>query len=64
MWPFKKKAKQPEELPARTYVLAKCDGVVEQVMYDYIVIAGKRHDCKAPLVELRQTVKKGQPVGK
>ena len=62
MWPFKKK--QPKELPARKYVLAKCDGVVEQVMYDYIIIDGKRHDCKAPLVELGGTVKKGQRIGK
>ena len=65
MWPFKKKAK-PDQLSAaqQRYINATCDGVVDKVMYDYITIAGKQHFCKAPLVELGQTVKKGQIVGK
>lgn len=64
MWPFKRKKKAPE-LPARDpYVYAKAPGVVEEIMYDYVVVGGKRYDCKAPMVILGQRVKKGQPVGK
>jgi murein DD-endopeptidase MepM/ murein hydrolase activator NlpD len=54
VWPFKKKR----------VVKAKAGGVVEQVMYDFIVVGGVRYETKKPLVHLGQRVKKGQPVGK
>ena len=63
MWPFKKKKPKAAQ-EQQSYVTARCDGVVELIMYDYLVVAGEKHYCKAPLVELGRTVKKGQIVGK
>jgi murein DD-endopeptidase MepM/ murein hydrolase activator NlpD len=64
MWPFKRKKKALPAAPAENLVLAKSDGVVEQIMYDYIVVGGTRYDTKKPLVQIGKQVKKGQPVGK
>jgi biotin carboxyl carrier protein len=57
MWPFKRKK-------IENFMRAKNDGVVEQVMYDYIIVSGARYDTKKPLVQIGARVKKGQPVGK
>jgi hypothetical protein len=65
MWPFKKKAIVTDaDKPASSYVLAKEDGVVESIMFDHIVIGGRKYACRAPLVEGGSHVKKNQPVGK
>lgn len=63
MWPFKRK-KKALPAPVENLVVAKAPGVVEQVMYDYIVVSGSRYDTKKPLVQIGAQVKKGQAVGK
>ena len=55
MWPFKKKS---------SYVTATEPGVVESIMYDHVIISGKRYDCRCPLVEHGHSVIKNQPIGK
>lgn len=62
MWPFKRKKKKQQQL--QSGLVAKKEGVVEKVMYDYLVVSGVKYSTKKPLVRLGQSVKKGQPVGK
>ena len=62
MWnPFKRK-KALEAAPE--YILAKKDGLVTAIMYDYVEVEFERYYTKKPLVQLGRMVKKGQPVGK
>lgn len=64
MWPFKKKVPAEQVGTKTVLVRAKVDGVVESIMYDHIIISGKRYDMRVMLVEDGQTVKKNQPIGK
>ena len=57
MWPFKRKRKN-------RYVRAKAAGVVDKVMYDHVIISGRKYSCRVMLVEVGQIVTKKQPVGK
>ena len=62
MWPFSKKV--ADLPPYSPYVLADEDGVVEQIMFDHVVVSGRRYDCRVPMARCGQQVVAGQPVGK